>query len=84
MKWFAGLRALAYLRRASRALESIERHLAYFVNADRLRVESELGLRWRKGAKVTTELGTLDIQAANKSWHDEREAALVDEAAEEY
>jgi len=79
MKWFAGLRALVLLRRGVRALESLANSLEYFVNADRMRVEAELGHRWRRGAKVTTELGTLDVKAANKSWHDERAAALVDD-----
>jgi hypothetical protein len=82
MKWFAGLRALALLRRGIVALESIAHSLDYFVNADRMHTEHELGRRWRKGAKVTTDIGTLDIVAANKRWRDEQDADLME--SEEY
>jgi len=84
MKWFAGLRALAFLRRTTIALESLARSASEYLAIERARTEADLGRRWRKGAKVSTDIGTLDIAAANKSWHAEREAAMVEESAEDY
>jgi hypothetical protein len=82
MKWFAGLRALVFLRRSVRALESIAHSIEYFVEMDKQRTEHELGTRWRRGAKVSTEIGTLDLVAANKRWLAEQEADMIE--PEEY
>lgn len=75
MKWFPELRAVAFLRRIARA----EERQADALEALKYVALHEAGLD-RKQPKLV-EIGTFDVEAANKRWQQAQEAkaAGVDE-----
>ncbi len=72
---FKWLRALALLRRISRALESCSVSLASMARI----AEDEWAAKHAPRRPIKTEFDVLDIAAANKRYHAERVAAGLEE-----
>jgi hypothetical protein len=69
------LRILAYLRRATRALESISGSLDVIAHV----MEDEWNEKHAPKKPRVMEFGSFNQEEANKRWHKEREAAMIEE-----
>jgi len=79
VKLFAWMRAIALLRRLTRAAERIALAQMQLANIEQARFDKET----RKKLPKQTEFGSLDINEANQRWAKEQEAAAVGVELEE-
>ena len=75
MKWSLSLRVLIYLRRLTRAAESIAVSQRDMATVHRGQWEIDHPIK----RKVTTDFGTLDVAEVNRRWEADREAEMIDE-----
>ena len=73
MKWSLGLRALVYLRRLTRAAESIARSQSTLARD----ADATWNRAHRPRGKSVVHFDQFDVDAANAQWRADREAEMI-------